>query len=263
MCAVTVDIESDWGGRASPNDEGVEGCRCTIPWLLDLFDRSGVLSTFFVSSEIAQTIASELREITLRGHEIASHGRRHLRYDRLAVADLDVEVRASKETLEDLTGLPVWGFRSPQFAPHPKLFPALVNAGYKYDSSFVAGRLPNRYNNAISDHPFWKDGVLEVPVGKLSSTLLPNGLLWLNLTRTAVPMSWLSNRSKKLEVFYLHPFDLYPAKYSAQFDWKINLWYLFGQAHAHTTLEAYLQHVVKRSRFVKMRDLLALDWNAS
>jgi peptidoglycan/xylan/chitin deacetylase (PgdA/CDA1 family) len=263
MCSVTVDVESDWGGRAPSDDQGVEGCRYSIPRLLDLFDRFGILSTFFVSSEVTRTIASELREITSRGHEIASHGRRHLRYDRLAIADLDEELQASKETLEDLTGLAVSGFRSPQFAPNGDLFAALSRAGYKYDSSLVAGRLPNRYNNTIGDQPFWKEGILEVPVGKLSFTPLPNGLLWLNLIRTAIPLRLLPYPYKHLEVFYLHPFDLYPARYTARFDWKINLWYLFRQKHVRATLEAYLQRAAERGRFVKMQDLLVLDWDAS
>jgi peptidoglycan/xylan/chitin deacetylase (PgdA/CDA1 family) len=263
MCSVTVDVESDWGGRASPGDRGVDGCRYSIPRVLDLFDCFGVRATFFVSSEVTGAIVSELREITSRGHEIASHGRRHLRYDRLAVADLDEELQASKATLEDLTGLPVLGFRSPQFAPNIDLFAALARAGYKYDSSLVAGRLPARYSNTICDRPFWKDGVLEVPIGMLPFTPLPNGLLWLNLVRTAVPLRLLPYPNKQLEVFYFHPFDLYPAKYTAQFDWRINLWYLFRQKHVRTTLEAYLQRVAERSRFVKMQDLLMQDWDTS
>jgi peptidoglycan/xylan/chitin deacetylase (PgdA/CDA1 family) len=263
MCSVTVDVESDWGGRVPPRDRGVEGCRYSIPRLLDLFDRFSVRSTFFVSSAVTGAIASELREIASRGHEIASHGWRHQRYDRLVVADLDEELQISKITLENITGLPVLGFRSPQFVLNSNLFAALVRAGYKYDSSLVAGRLPSRYNNTISDRPFWKDGVLEVPIGRLAFTPLPNGLLWLNLIRTAVPLHWLPYSSKQLEVFYFHPFDLYPAKYTARFDWKINLWYLFRQKHVHATLEAYLQRVAERSRFVKMQDLLMQDWDAS
>lgn len=263
MCSITVDVESDWGGRASPGYRGVEGCRYSIPRVLDLFDRFGVRSTFFVSSEVTGAIASELREITLRGHEIASHGWRHLRYDRLAIANLDEELQASKKTLEDVTGLAVSGFRSPQFAPHSDLFPALARAGYKYDSSLVASRIPGRYDNPIDSRPFWKDGILEVPIGRLPFTPLPSGLLWLNLIRTAVPLDWLPYPYKQLVVFYFHPFDLYPAKYTAQFDWKINLWYLFRQKHVCATLEAYIQRVAERSRFVKMQDLLLQDWDAS
>ena len=263
MCSVTIDVESDWGGRVSPDDRGVEGCRYSIPRVLDVFDRFGVRSTFFVSSEVTGAIASELREITSRGHEIASHGWRHFRYDRLSIAGLDKELQTSKETLENMMGLPVSGFRSPQFALNNDLFPALARAGYKYNSSLVAGQLPGRYNNRISDRPFWKDGVLEVPVGRLPLTPLPNGLLWLNLVRTAVPLRWLPYPYKQLEVFYFHPFDLYPAKYTARFDWKINVWYLFRQRYVRATLEAYLQRAAERSRFVKMEDLLTQDWSAS
>jgi peptidoglycan/xylan/chitin deacetylase (PgdA/CDA1 family) len=255
MCCVTIDVESDWGGRASPTDSGLAGCRYSIPRILDLFDRVGARCTFFVSGEVARAISSELRDIASRGHEIASHGRRHVRYDRLSISGLEEELQSSKDTLEDVTGRRIVGFRSPYFAPHSNLFPALARAGYEYDSSLVAGRLPGRYNNKISDGPFWKESILEIPIGRLPFTPLPSGLLWLNLLRSAVPLSWLPRPSKQLGVFYLHPFDLYPAKYTPLFDWKVNLWYLFGQKHACATLEAYLQRVGKQSQFVKMQDL--------
>jgi len=263
LCAVTVDVESDWGGRASAEDRGVEGCRYGIPRVLDIFDRFGVRSTFFVSSEVSGVIGPELRAITSRGHEIASHGWRHLRYDHLPLERLDEQLRASKNTLEDVTGLTVSGFRSPQFAPHRELFPALARAGYQYDSSLVAGRIPGRYHNKIDHRPFWKDGVLEIPVGSLPLTPVPSGLLWLNLVRTAIPLEWLTSPDQHLSVFYLHPFDLYPARYTTRFNWTINLWYLLRQKHACATLEAYIQRVAERRRFVTMHDLLSYEWNAS
>jgi peptidoglycan/xylan/chitin deacetylase (PgdA/CDA1 family) len=263
LCAITVDVESDWGGRASVNDRGLEGCVYSIPRLLEIFDRFGVPATFFVSSEVTGVIASELRAITSRGHEIASHGWRHVRYDHLPLTHFETELERSKKTLEDVTGTAVAGFRSPQFAVHQDLFPALARAGYQYDSSLVAGRFPTRYHNKIDHRPFWKDGVLEVPVGRLPFTPFPSGLLWLNLARAALPLDWFADRHRQVVVFYLHPFDLYPAKYTARYNWKVNLWYLLRKKHVSGTLESYIQRVTERSRFVKMRDLLLCDWNAS
>ena len=260
LCSVTIDVESDWGGRASPVHGGVEGCRYAIPRVLALFDAFGVRATFFVSSEVVSAIAPELREITSHGHEVASHGWHHRRYDRLDTASLAEELQRSRKILEDITGLPVNGFRSPYFVPHLDLFPALARAGYKYDSSLIAGWLPGRYCNRIENRPFWKHGVLEVPIGRLPFTPLPSGLLWLNLIGALAPHRWLPAPHNNLQVFYFHPFDLYPAKYSAELDWKLNFWYLFRQNHVSDTLQRYLQWVAERSRFVKMQDLLTLHW---
>lgn len=262
LCCVTVDVESDWGGRASP-DRDVEACHYAIPRILALFDSFGVRATFFISSSVVGAIASELREISSRDHEIASHGWNHRRYDGLDLVRLGEELRRSRTILQDITGLPITGFRSPFFVPHRDLFQALAQAGYKYDSSLVAGRLPGRYSNRIKSRPFWKHGVLEVPVGRLPFTPLPNGLRWLNLLGTVFPPHWLPPPRNIVEVFYFHPFDLYPSRYNAEFNWKVNIWYLFRQKHADGTLESYLQRVAKRSRFAQMQELLRLDWDGS
>jgi peptidoglycan/xylan/chitin deacetylase (PgdA/CDA1 family) len=262
LCCVTVDVESDWGGRAS-RDGGVKACRYALPRILALFDSYGVRATFFISCAVIGAIESELLEITSRGHEIASHGWNHRRYDRLDPVSLGEELEGSRKILQDITGLPVTGFRSPCFVPHRDLFQALAHAGYKYDSSLIAGRLPGRYSNRIENRPFWKHGVLEIPVGRVPLTPLPNGLLWLNLLGLALPLHWLPHSHDRVEVFYFHPFDLYPAKYDGEYDWKVNLWYLFRKKHVHIALEGYLQRVAKRGRFLQMQELLMFDWGAS
>src|SRR6478609_194911 len=45
--------------------------------LLDLFDETGIKSTFFILGWVAERFPQLIREIHARGHELASHGYSH------------------------------------------------------------------------------------------------------------------------------------------------------------------------------------------
>jgi peptidoglycan/xylan/chitin deacetylase (PgdA/CDA1 family) len=192
MAAVlTVDFEADWGGRVG-SIEAIE--KTTVP-LLDFLEAHGAQATFFVSTEIATVAAAWIRQIVARGHEIASHGHRHnVRYDLLSRQELLLELRTSKQILEDLTGQAVVGFRTPQFRKNEATEELLLELGYRYDSSSVAVALPGRYakNQALNGN---------LPEFLVSSVRgrFPAGVKWMNL---------LGRGASIPSVFYVHPFDL-------------------------------------------------------
>ncbi len=156
--SISIDVETDWGGRASTGHDAISGCQYTIPKLLEAFSRYGIKATFFIVGELIPFIKYELKMINDSGHEIASHGQNHnIRYDKLTREELTYQVRTSKKQLEDFIGKEVYGFRSPQFRINSDLFELLEKEGYQYDSSYVAGKLKGRYQNKIPAEPFWCD----------------------------------------------------------------------------------------------------------
>lgn len=154
-----------------------------LPRILALFERLDLTATFFVVGEDAAANAAALRDVTRRGHEIASQSLTHpLPFAAISAERLEHEVSASRRELERVVEAPVAGFRAPGFAASRALFAALARAGYAYDSSVFASpiaaaamlALPAQRRKVLTTLPF--------AVAKGHPHRLPNGL-W------EVPMS--------------------------------------------------------------------------
>ena len=111
--------------------------------LLDLCDQNGVAATCFFLGWVAEKFPHLVKEAGRRGHEIASHGYAHRLVYKMTPRDfLDDAVR-SRQILQDLTGGAIEGYRSSGFsvtAETPWFFDALVQAGYRYDSSLFPAK---------------------------------------------------------------------------------------------------------------------------
>ncbi|MBZ5726900.1 MAG: polysaccharide deacetylase family protein [Acidobacteriia bacterium] len=112
--------------------------------LLDLFAAHEVKVTCFFLGWVAERFPHLVRRAAGEGHEIASHGYAHrLVYELGRTRFYEDAVRARK-LLEDIVGAPVLGYRSAGFSVRQDtlwFFAALVEAGYRYDSSvFPAAR---------------------------------------------------------------------------------------------------------------------------
>lgn len=122
-------------------------------YLLDVCDVFGVKATFFVVGKVAEAHSDLVREISARGHEVASHGWSHTPVHRLTPREFREEVQRTQDLLQALTGQRVYGFRAPVFSITRTTLWALdvlMECGVRYDSSIfpIRGR---RYG--ISDFP--------------------------------------------------------------------------------------------------------------
>jgi polysaccharide deacetylase family protein (PEP-CTERM system associated) len=112
--------------------------------LLDLLD-DGFASTFFILGWIAERLPELVRQITARGHEVASHGYGHQMCQNMSPANLRQDLIRSKQLLEDITGAQVAGYRAPSFSISARVLELLEECGYKYDSSYNSFEANNRY----------------------------------------------------------------------------------------------------------------------
>lgn len=116
----------------------------TLPRLLDLYDKYGVRSTFFVLGELAQIRPNIVRMIAGRGQEVASHGFTHdykRAFDVLPIEEQVRELRESKDLLEQISGQEVVSFRAPALRVNQDTPMALKEAGYRFDSSIAPQRM--------------------------------------------------------------------------------------------------------------------------
>lgn len=104
-----------------------------------------VQATFFILGWIAEKLPHLVREIHTRGHEVASHGFNHELPTKISRAELHQDLNKSKKNLEDITGNPVFGFRSPSFSINDGILKTIQDNNYLYDSSYNSFRLHSRY----------------------------------------------------------------------------------------------------------------------
>ncbi len=143
-------------------------------WILDQLERFETRATFFIVGEVARQNPDLIRAIHRAGHEVGSHSWDHRRLHVMDPAKLREDVYRTKDTLEQLTGEPVLGYRAPTFSVVPQTAWAvdvLAEMGFLYDSSIFPVR-HDRYGVPDAPRvPFQLEGsgttLLELPPATL------------------------------------------------------------------------------------------------
>jgi len=237
---LTVDVE-DWF-----QVENLKGCIPFESWdsrelrvennvhvLLDLLDslkNSGSCetkkagATFFILGWLAERLPHLVREIADRGHEVASHGYLHHLCSRLSDDDLLTDLKRSKSLLEDITGLPVHGYRAPSFDIGLETLALIESAGYSYDSSYNSFSGHGRYGK-VDFTSFEKQGLAirvsdsfcELPVSNLNvnGRVIPwGGGGYFRMIPSALFHSGVRKilREEGAYLFYTHPWEFDPGQ---------------------------------------------------
>jgi polysaccharide deacetylase family protein (PEP-CTERM system associated) len=186
---------------------------------------SPIKATFFVLGWIAERLPHLVREIHSRGHEVASHSYLHNMCDKESYEDLKKGFGCSKKLLEDITGSPVYGLRTPNFSISDDILKIIEECGYLYDSSFNSFVMHNRYgqNGKIELSQSVRNGIAvkisdkfyELPISnlKFAHQVFPWGgggyfrLIPLFLFKRGV-RSILEK--EKVYLFYFHPWEIDP-----------------------------------------------------
>ena len=192
-----------------------------IQRLLDLFEKNGVLATFFVTGDMARRHPNSVKEIYKRGHEVACHGLLHLKDEYLGSR---MEQRRSIEeatgVIEKITGVQPVGFRAPCLRVNQDTFRVLSENGYLYDSSMIPTFIPGYYGYLQQNFkPYWvpadfsheKDNcLLELPVSVNPLLRIPMSAAWMrNLGANWVKLGLRLNFCLNYPVvFYVHPRDV-------------------------------------------------------
>ncbi|MGE0823128.1 MAG: glycosyltransferase [Candidatus Binatia bacterium] len=107
---------------------------------LDLLDRFNIKATFFVLGWIADKQPDIVREVVLRGHEVASRGYYHRSIQQMTRDEFREDLARSRDALERAAGTQMLGFRVAHnwFAPNDLwALEVLAQEGYAYDSSVL------------------------------------------------------------------------------------------------------------------------------
>ena len=121
--------------------------------LLEMCDEHRVKGTFFVLGWVAERWPQLVRDIRDAGHELGTHGQDHRRVTTLTPREFRDDIRRSKQTIEDIAGVEVIGYRAPSYSIVRETLWAvdvLAEEGFRYDSSIFPIR-HDRYG--IPDFP--------------------------------------------------------------------------------------------------------------
>ncbi len=226
--AMTVDVEdyfqvqafahcvarADWDGIAPRVEANVDR-------ILAQFESAGVQATFFTLGWIAERHPAMVRRIVAAGHELASHGYDHTRADTQDPATFRADVGRARRLLQDIGGVPVYGYRAATFsigARNQWAFGALAEEGYTYSSSVNPIRHDLYGMPDAPRVPFrTADGaLLEIPmttVRLLGRNLPCSGGGWFRLLPYSLFRQGLAqvNRAEgQSGVFYFHPWEVDP-----------------------------------------------------
>lgn len=132
-----------------------------VPRILDLLERRGVRSTFFVPGYTAHRYPGVVRDIVAAGHEVAHHGYLH---ETLQGVDEKTEagyLDRGLAALEEVAGVRPSGYRAPMWEPSWATPRLLAERGFLYDSSLMDADHP--YELSVSG----VDGIasiVEIPI---------------------------------------------------------------------------------------------------
>ncbi|MCB1128332.1 MAG: polysaccharide deacetylase family protein, partial [Verrucomicrobiae bacterium] len=136
---LTMDVE-DWyhldyfaRDRCDPAHSLLDG----LETYRGILTAQGLESSFFVLGELADRLATVLRELAEAGHDVGSHGWDHRRPLTMSPAQLGEDLRRSKRELEDTIQRPVLGYRAPCFSLDRARLEEVRAAGHTYDSSRI------------------------------------------------------------------------------------------------------------------------------
>lgn len=125
------------------DDTGEKVVKEGMPLLLDLYAKYGVKSTFFFTAYIGRLHPEVVRMVLRDGHEVGSHGKSHLKengFDIMPYARQMEHLEYSKKLLEDISGEEVISFRAPALRVSPLTARALLETGFRVDSSIASQR---------------------------------------------------------------------------------------------------------------------------
>ncbi|WP_447588074.1 polysaccharide deacetylase family protein [Aquipseudomonas campi] len=158
-----LDGETAWessslgGRRLSLLSMGAYGRRVGVPRLLELLARHEVRAQFYIPARIAEIDPEVVRSIADAGHGIGCHGYFHERVDEQSAEQNWQILRDSKALLERTIGQEVVHYRAPLWEITPDVLSALIDLGFKTDSSLMGDDRPYLVGGAPGE-------LLELPV---------------------------------------------------------------------------------------------------
>lgn len=227
---MSVDLEDYFCDLPFPVWEKYESrIEHTTDSLLDIFDKYGVKATFFSLGYIADRFPSLIKKIHDKGHEIGSHSYSHIDLRKVTKEQFQKDFLKSIQSLENIIGEKVLGFRAPFFSIDMSNFWVfdILRQHLKYDSSVFPIKTPlyglpgaprEIYHPALIDITKKDDTQEFFEIPPLTYDILPfitlptAGGFHFRFFPYFITKAGIAqyNRNNQPAMFYIHPKDLDP-----------------------------------------------------
>ncbi len=145
FCAFGVDVDAvagwlgSYGGEDSPLDisRGMFSGEVGTPRLVELFDRFGIKTTWFVPGHSAETFPDQVKMVVDAGHELGVHGYSHENPIAMTPQQEEDVLDKCLEVLEAISGRRPTGYVAPWWEFSPVTAELLQKKGFKYDHSLM------------------------------------------------------------------------------------------------------------------------------
>jgi len=148
------DAEEVWIGEDPANadrpgvlSQGTYGAKVAVPLILELLERHGLKSTFFVPGRVGERHPQRVKEILGAGHEVGLHGYTHRSPQTMSKTEEREELTKARAVLEDL-GATLHGYRSPSWEFSPHTVELLADQKLRYSSNFMDDIRPYVHENS-------------------------------------------------------------------------------------------------------------------
>jgi polysaccharide deacetylase family protein (PEP-CTERM system associated) len=224
--AVTIDLEDyyqvsafskdvdQWDSYPSRIEHNTER-------LLSILDEGGTRATFFTLGWVAKKYPKLVREIADRHHEVACHSNVHRSVYAMGADEFREDTLLAKRLLENVTGMPVRGYRAPSFSIKRNslwAFEILAELGFSYDSSVFPIKHPNYGWPRAPRFPFKINtgcgSIIEFPMPtlQLGGVRAPIGggayLRLLPYWYTRWGIRYINGGEDRSACVYLHPWEI-------------------------------------------------------
>lgn len=251
---MTVDVEEYFQVEAFANNVKIdtwEGQQSRIEYqmdlLLDIYAQTNVKATFFTLGWVAERFPGLITKIVAGGHELASHGFMHQHITKQSQQEFRNDIRKAKDTLEQVSGIQVVGYRAPCFsikADNPWAHDEIADAGYQYSSSSYPIHHDLYGVPFAPTTPYQLDsGLIEIPVTTctfLGKTLPAGGGGYFRLFPYRL-FRFLFNKGLHPDIpanFYTHPWEFDPEQPRLPGGLKSQFRHHVNQKHSASKLEA-------------------------
>ncbi len=209
------------------------------PRLLKLLEEKNISATFFVTGDVAKRYPEIIDQIVKKGHELASHGHTHRRFDQMTEGEAEQEIFESLQILRQF--YPVISFRAPNLEFPESYLVLLEKYGVRIDSSLATYKFTHRRrirNKAVSR-------LQRFPASMTSSVLrLPQPLRRYFFWKLQSPA-----------VLFIHPWEFVDFRKSKL---RLDCRFKTGYKALACMRENIAYFTSKGAKFVRMNELLTL-----
>ncbi len=128
---LTFDIEPDL------HTLKYKGITKGIERIIKLLDKHSIKGTFFVTCDCIEKYPQIFQNLYKKGHEIALHGYRHVRFDDLSFNEKQEHIKKAINCFKRYLGFFPKGFRSPQYSIDDTTLEIISKNNFEYDSSYA------------------------------------------------------------------------------------------------------------------------------